>query len=238
MEYKIMSSQRYGFSTVFGVFLSLLIGVNACAQEPTTQAADGETVSYKLLRIKNSQFNFFALKSKDALKSYSKILYYPMSSKGLVLKRSGDNEIDRSWKKATPEDWLNFTSAFDEMVPKFFPENKNFSLTDKAGDGVLSVQVRLAEYTPRVNRKGELGQTTVGHQEVRDYGSVLIIIMLVDSTTNETVGIASDGITLGAGSLLAKNSSVSSQMIGWQRAYEIWLNKLREQLDISHAVTN
>ena len=78
----------------------------------------------------------------------------------------------------------------------------------------------------------------MGRQEVRNYGDLLIIIMLVDSLTSEVVGIASDGISLGSGKLLAKSSSTSSQMIGWQRAYEIWLNKLREQLDASHVGTH
>ena len=82
-----------------------------------------------------------------------------MSSKNLVLKKSGDSDIDRSWKRATPQDWLNFTSAFDEMVPKYFPSDKVFSLTDTAGPDVLAVQVRLVEYTPRVNRNGELSNS-------------------------------------------------------------------------------
>ena len=236
MESKALCSARYGVGALVGIFLLLLFntGVNANTNTDVQAPTDSEAISYKLVRIKDSKFNFFALKSRDALKNYSKILYVPMSSKNLVLKKSGDSDIDRSWKKATPQDWLSFTSAFDEMVPKYFPSDKTFSLTDTAGSDVLAVQVRLVEYTPRVNRKGELGQVTVGHQEVRSYGDVLIMIMLVDSVTHETIGVASDGISLGAGSLLAKSSSTSSQMIGWQRAYEIWLNKLRDQLDRSH----
>ena len=230
MEYKIMFSNKNSICKLVGIFLVLLFNVHAGAQE----SPKGEAVDYKFIKIKDSQFNFFALKSKDVLKNYSKILYVPMSSSNLVLKKTGDSDIDRSWKKATPEDWLNFTSAFDVMVPKYFPENKLFSLTDKSGSDVLAVQFRLAEYTPRVHRKGELGQTTVGHHEVRNYGDLIVMIMLVDSVTHETIGVASDGISLGAGTLLAKSSSTSSQMIGWQRAYEIWLNKLREQLDGSH----
>jgi hypothetical protein len=63
----------------------------------------------------------------------------------------------------------------------------------------------------------------------------MIIIMLIDSVTGDTIGVASDGIVLGAGDLLAKNSSTASQMIGWQRAYEIWLKKLRTQLEASRS---
>ncbi len=231
MDRKIMFGRWNCFGLLAGVVLMLLSASNASAQ----QLADNEPITQKFINIKGSQFNFFALKSRDVLKNYSKVRYFPMSSKTLVLKKSGDNDIDRSWKKATAEDWLSFTTIFDQMVPKYFPGDKLFALTDQAGPDVLSVQFRLAEYTPRVHRKGELGQTTIGHQEVRSYGEVLVVIMLVDSLTNEVVGIASDGIALGAGSLLAKSSSVSSQQIGWQRAYDIWLTKLREQLDISHS---
>ncbi len=218
---------------LISIFISMVLvfglSVHVLAQETTNT----ETVDYKLIKIKDSQFNFFALKSRDTLKKYSKIQYFPMSSKNLVLKKSGDSDIDRSWRRAKPEDWQVFTSTFDEMVPKFFP-SKTFAISEQPGADVLAVQFRLAEYTPRVSRKGELGQTTVGHQEVRSYGDLLIIIMLVDSLTNEVVGIASDGISIGAGDLLAKSSSTSSQLIGWQRAYEIWLNKLQRQLDNSH----
>lgn len=213
------------------VLLMSFFGVHAYAQG----TSGGETVDYKLVRIKDSQFNFFALKSKDVLKNYSKILYVPMSSKNLVLKKSGDSEIDRSWKRMKTEDWYGFTSVFDEMFPKYFPADKPFSLTDHVGADVLGVQFRLTEYTPRVNRKGELGQSTIGQQESRNYGDLLITIILIDSVSGDTIGVASDGIILGAGDLLAKNSSTASQMIGWQRAYEIWLNKLRAQLEISHS---
>ena len=230
MERKALLNKRYGVGALAGIFLLLLVNANVQAQVPT----DSETVNFKLIRIKDSKFNFFALKSRDVLKSYSKILYVPMSSKNLVLKKSGDGEVDRSWKRMKPEDWYGFTSVFDDMFPKFFPADKPFSLTDKVGSDVLGVQFRLSEYTPRVSRKGELGQTTIGYQESRNYGDLLIIIMLIDSVTGDTIGVASDGIVLGAGDLLAKNSSTASQMIGWQRAYEIWLNKLREQLDSSH----
>ncbi|MFO1389724.1 MAG: hypothetical protein U1F02_11175 [Cellvibrio sp.] len=210
--------------------LMSFLGIHAYGQG----TSGGETVNFKLVRIKDSQFNFLALKSKDILKNYSKILYVPMSAKNLVLKKSGDNEIDRSWKHLTKEDWYGFTSVFDEMFPKYFPVDKQFSLTDTVGADVLGVQFRLTEYTPRVNRKGELGQITIGHQESRNYGDLLITIMLIDSVSGDTIGVASDGIVLGAGDLLAKNSSTASQMIGWQRAYEIWLNKLRTQLESSH----
>ena len=234
MEYKVMFNGRYGASAVVGVFLLMLLSGLATAQE----SAESETVDYKFNKIKDTRFNFFALKSKDALKKYSKIYYVPMSSKNLVLKRSGNGDIDRSWKKLTPEDWLDFTSAFDVMVPKHFPNDKTFPLTDKAGPDVLAVQFRLAEYTPRVSRKGEMDLDTIGTQEARSYGELLIMIMLVDSVTKETIGVASDGISIGGGSGLVKNSNSASQMVGWQRAYEIWLNKLREQLEASHAGTH
>jgi len=211
------------------VGLLLLLSVNVSAQ----QSVDGEPIQHKLIKINDSTFNFFALKSQDALKAYSKILYFPMSSKNLVLKKSGDDEIDRSWKKAGPQDWLAFTSLLDDMAPKYFSADKLFPLVEQAGSDVLAVQFRLAEYTPRVNRKGEMAQDTVGHQEIRNYGDVLIIIMLVDSLTNEVVGVASDGISIGTGSIFAKNSSKSSQLLGWRRAYDVWLNKLREQLESS-----
>lgn len=158
-----------------------------------------------------------------------------MSSTNLVLKKSGDRDIDKSWKKLAPEDWLEFTSAFDVMVPKHFPNDKVFSLTDKAGPDVLAVQFRLAEYTPRVSRKGEMDLDTIGTQEARSYGELMIMIMLVDSVTHETIGVASDGISIGGGTGLVKSSNSASQMVGWQRAYEIWLNKLREQLEASNA---
>jgi hypothetical protein len=231
MEYKVMFNSRYSASTVVGIFLLLLLSGHATAQE----SAKSETVDYKFIKIKDTRFNFFALKSKDALKKYSKIYYVPMSSTNLVLKRSGDGDIDRSWKKLTPEDWLEFTSAFDVMVPKHFPNDKAFALTDKAGPDVLAVQFRLAEYTPRVSRKGEMDLDTIGTQEARSYGELMIMIMLVDTVTHETIGVASDGISIGGGTGLVKSSNSASQMVGWQRAYEIWLNKLREQLEASHA---
>lgn len=231
MKNKTLLKGKAIFYTLFAAFALSLPSVQSVAQE----APSGETVNFKLIKIKDSQFNFFALKSKDALQKYSKILYVPMSSKNLVLKKSGDSDIDRSWKRMKPEDWYGFTSVFDEMFPKFFPADKPFSLTDKVGADVLGVQFRLTEYTPRVSRKGELGQATIGYQESRNYGDLLIIIMLIDSVTGDTIGVASDGIVLGAGDLLAKNSSTASQMIGWQRAYEIWLNKLRTQLETSHS---
>ena len=226
-----MFNNWYRVRVLAGIVLVLVFSGHSAAEE----RSQSETVDYKFIKINNSQFNFFALKSKDELKKYSKILYFPMSSSKLVLKKSGDSDIDRSWKRATPDDWLNFTSAFDVMVPKYFPDDKIFSLTDKPAPDVLSVQFRLVEYMPRVHRKGELGQATVGRQEVRNYGDIIIMIMLVDSVTRETIGVASDGLSLGAGTLLAKSASTSSQMIGWQRAYEIWLNKLRTQLENSHA---
>ncbi len=231
MKSKTLLKGKAIFYTLFAAFALSLPSVQAVAQE----ALSGETVNFKLIKIKDSQFNFFALKSKDVLQKYSKILYVPMSSKNLVLKKSGDSDIDRSWKRMKPEDWYGFTSVFDEMFPKYFPADKPFSLTDKVGADVLGVQFRLSEYTPRVSRKGELGQATIGYQESRNYGDLLIIIMLIDSVTGDTIGVASDGIVLGAGDLLAKNSSTASQMIGWQRAYEIWLNKLRTQLETSHS---
>ena len=76
---------------------------------------------------------------------------------------------------------------------------------------------------------------TIGNQEARSYGEFLIMISLVDSVTHETIGIASDGIAIGGGTGRVKNSNAASQMVGWQKAYEIWLNKLREQLDSSHS---
>jgi hypothetical protein len=79
---------------------------------------------------------------------------------------------------------------------------------------------------------------TIGTQEARSYGELLIMIMLVDSVTKETIGVASDGISIGGGTGLVKSSNAASQMVGWQRAYEVWLNKLRDQLDASHAATN
>jgi len=231
MGYKIMCNGRYGLSALAGLLLFIFFNGHVAAQE----SAKSETVDHKFLHIKNSEFNFFALKSKDALKKYSKIYYVPMSAENLVLKKSGSHDIDKSWKKLTPEEWLVFTSAFDEMVPKYFPNDKIFSLTDKTGDDVLAVQVRLAEYTPRVSRKGEMDLDTIGTQEARSYGELLIMIMLVDSVTHETVGVASDGISIGGGNGLVKNSNSASQMVGWQKAYEIWLNKLRTQLEKSHS---
>ena len=231
MEYKLMFKNRYGVRVLASIFLVLLFNNSATAQE----SPQGETVDYKFIKIKNSQFNFLALKSKDELKKYSKIYYVPMSSKNLVLKRSGDRDIDKSWKKLTSEDWLVFTSAFDEMVPKYFPNDKDFSLTDKLGPDVLAVQFRLVEYTPRVLQRGEMDLGTIGTQEARSYGELLIMITFLDSVTRETIGIASDGISIGGGTGLVKSSNAASQMIGWQRAYEIWLNKLRTQLDSSRA---
>lgn len=229
-----MLNSRYSASAVVGIFLLILLNGHATAQE----SAKSEMVDYKFIKIKDTRFNFFALKSKDILKKYSKIYYVPMSSKNLVLKRSGNGDVDRSWKKLTPEDWLDFTSAFDAMVPKHFPNDKTFPLTDKAGPDVLAVQFRLAEYTPRVSRKGEMDLDTIGTQEARSYGELMIMIMLVDTVTHETIGVASDGISIGGGTGLVKNSNSASQMVGWQRAYEIWLNKLREQLEASHASTH
>ncbi len=226
-----MCSNKYGAHLLIGFFLALVLNTCAVAQEsPKT-----ETVDYKFIKIKDSKFNVFALKSKDAIKKYSKLYYVPMSSQNLVLKSSGDRDIDRSWKKLKPEDWLEFTSAFDAMVPKYFPDDKKFSLTDKVGPDVLAVQFRLVEYTPRVSRRGEMDLGTIGTQEARSYGEVLIMISLVDSVTHETIGIASDGIAIGGGTGRVKNSNAASQMVGWQKAYEIWLNKLREQLDSSHS---
>lgn len=233
MEYKMMFKRRFGLGALVGVLL-LLINCHVMAKE----AANSEAVDYKFIKIKDSKFNFFALKSKDVLKKYSKIYYVPMSSANLVLKKSGDRDIDNSWKKLTQEDWLDFTSAFDVMVPQYFTNDKVFSLTDKVGSDVLAVQVRLAEYTPRVSRKGEMDLGTIGTQEARSYGELLIMIMLVDSVTHETVGVASDGIAIGGGTGQVKNSNSASQMVGWQRAYEVWLTKLREQLDSSHAALN
>ena len=231
MEYKVFAKNRYGFHSWLAFLLLIFVNGHAAAQEP----AKGEAVDHKFIHIKNSEFNFYALKSKDALKKYSKIYYVPMSSQNLVLKKSGDRDIDRSWKKLTPEDWLVFTSAFDEMVPKYFPKDKDFSLTDKVGPDVLAVQFRLAEYTPRVLRRGEMDLGTIGTQEARSYGELMIMIMLVDSVTRETIGVASDGISIGGGTGLVKNSNAASQMVGWQRAYEIWLKKLRTQLENSHS---
>ncbi len=231
MENKVMFNSRYSVSAVVGIFLLSLLGGPASGQE----SPKSETVDYKFIKINNSKFNFFALKSKDALKKYSKIYYVPMSSTNLVLKKSGDADIDKSWKKLTQEDWLEFTSAFDVMVPNYFPNDKAFALTDKTGSDVLAVQFRLAEYTPRVSRKGEMDLDTIGTQEARSYGELMIMIMLVDTVTHETVGVASDGISIGGGAGLVKNSNAASQMVGWQRAYEIWLNKLREQLEASNA---
>lgn len=228
-----MLNSRYALTAVIGVLLSFLYTGYASAQE----TAKSETVEYKFIKIKDSKFNFFALKSKDALKKYSKIYYVPMSSADLVLKKSGDRDIDRSWKKVTPEEWLSFTTAFDRMVPNYFPNDKNFSLTDKVGDDVLAVQFRLVQYTPRVSRKGEMDLDTIGTQEARSYGELLIMISLVDSATRETIGVASDGISIGGGTGLVKSSNSASQMVGWQRAYEVWLNKLRDQLESSHAYT-
>lgn len=225
-----MFTNKCGVRAVIGAFLLLLLQGQAIAQE----SPKSEVVDYKFVQIKNSQFNFFALKSKDILKKYSKIYYVPMSSKELVLKKSGDRDIDRSWKKLKPEDWLEFTSTFDAMVPEYFPKDKVFSLTDKTGPDVLAVQFRLSEYTPRVLQRGEMDLGTIGTQEARSYGELLIMIMLVDTVTHETIGVASDGISIGGGTGLVKNSNAASQMVGWQRAYEVWLNKLREQLDKSH----
>lgn len=233
MECKVMFNSRFGMGALVGV-LFLFTNCYAMAKEPN----NSEAVDYKFIKIKDSKFNFFALKSKDVLKKYSRIYYVPMSSANLVLKKSGDRDIDNSWKKLTPEDWLSFTSAFDVMVPQYFTNDKVFSLTDKVGSDVLAVQVRLAEYTPRVSRKGEMDLGTIGTQEARSYGELLIMIMLVDSVTHETVGVASDGIAIGGGTGLVKNSNSASQMVGWQRAYEVWLTKLREQLDSSHAALN
>ncbi|RYY73601.1 MAG: hypothetical protein EOO52_16425 [Gammaproteobacteria bacterium] len=229
MEYRIMFNSRYSVRALISALLVLMFNGLAFAQEPPTS----ETITHKFVKINNSKFNVFALKSKDALNKYSKIYYVPMSSKNLVLKRSGDRDIDRSWKKLKPEDWLEFTSAFDVMVPNYFPKDKNFSLTDKIGPDVLAVQFRLVEYTPRVLQRGEMDLGTIGTQEARSYGELLIMISLVDSVTHETIGIASDGIAIGGGTGLVKNSNAASQMVGWQRAYEIWLNKFREQLDSS-----
>ena len=231
MEYKAMFNNWYRVRVLAGIVLVLLFSGHSAAQEPS----QSETIDYKFIKIEKSQFNFFALKSKDELKKYSKIYYVPMSSKNLVLKRSGDRDIDRSWKKLTSEDWLVFTSAFDEMVPKHFPSDKDFALTDKVGSDVLAVQFRLVEYTPRVLQRGEMDLGTIGTQEARSYGELLIMITFVDSVTRETIGIASDGISLGGGTGLAKKSNAASQMVGWQRAYEVWLNKLRTQLENSHA---
>jgi hypothetical protein len=231
MKYKTLLKGKNIFFALFTAVALSLPSFQAIAQENP----GGETVDFKLIKINGSQFNFLALKSKDVLQKYSKIYYVPMSAKNLVLKKSGDGDIDRSWKRMKPEDWYGFTSVFDDMFPKYFPADKPFSLTDKVGADVLGVQFRLSEYTPRVSRKGELGQATIGSQESRNYGDLMIIIMLIDSVTGDTIGVASDGIVLGAGDLLAKNSSTASQMIGWQRAYEIWLKKLRTQLEASRS---
>jgi hypothetical protein len=231
MEYKVIYSGSHGFKALVIFLLLIFFNGIAVAQE----SAQRDMVEQKFLHIKKSEFNFFALKSKDSLKKYSKIYYVPMSSQSLVLKKSGDRDIDRSWKKLTPEDWLVFTSAFDEMFPRYFPQDKNFPLTDKVGPDVLAIQFRLAEYTPRVLRRGEMDLATIGTQEARSYGELMIMIMLVDSVTRETIGVASDGISIGGGTGLVKNSNAASQMVGWQRAYEIWLNKLRTQLENSHS---
>lgn len=223
--------------------LALPVLLSACATRApsdTPITLEGEDRTY--YQLNERRFDRFVVKDREVFGRYDKIMLFPIQLDGMLILRSGDPAINRSWTGVTYEDMLPYVDSFDELARHYFTEAKGFELTNTGGENVLAVEFRLKSYLPQSSRVGALGVDTVGDLTVTSFGEMRMQVVLADSQSGELIAVLEDGMAItprnfgvsAFGNTTTVDASArntrGNQRAAWRRAFRKWLGRFRSDL--------
>lgn len=223
------------FATHFLIAIVALFGLLACTK----------SMQYKSLPdsdyyvLEQNDFDRFLVKSPQALRQYDRIIFSALNFDKFELQSSGQREVDDSWGHLSHHDKLVFAKYFkSELLRIFAGENVQtlYGLGTERNSKTLYAEVRLLSLLPRVPLHGANTSGTVSEKAVDTFGSLTIQVVLVDSVTEEFVGLIEDGRSLNTGSNIKTIVNASQQGRVWKRAFHAWLGDLKATLEATHSL--
>ncbi|MDQ2076248.1 hypothetical protein [Marinimicrobium sp. ABcell2] len=237
----------------FPSLLALLLLLGCAAAPDTPVYVEGADQTY--YQLNDRRFHRFVVPDRDAFAKYDKLLLFPLQLDGMLILRSTDQEINRSWGGSTYEDMLPYVSSFDELAAHLFAQGRTFDLTNTGGPNVLAVEFRLKSYRPHTPRLDAMGGGTVGDFTVTSFGDLRIEVVLADSQSGELVAVLEDAVRVSPRSFgmtafgntttvdASARNTRGNQRAAWRRTFRHWLarfdadlNDLREEALKSAAI--
>ena len=212
----------------------------AVTNQGSTEAKHHQNGS--LVNWEKSGFVKFFVNQNVDFSKYNRIIVFPTTFDRLKIAEKATKNAAKSWMKSSFKQMDEYCNYFDYAAKRKFKKSSSFKLTNKGGDNVLAMEIRMMEILPLSVSKRE-----------PNVGVLKLQAVLVDSKTNELVAVIEDvvpvngnyatrHISYGGGSgaamlpgesspfAIANGSSGGSAALGWSGASLGFTHKLHDRM--------
>ncbi|MFT7558519.1 MAG: hypothetical protein ACI93R_000414 [Flavobacteriales bacterium] len=223
------------------LLITTLALLSACGAQPTKEVTL-PGIEGKFLSLGDTRLEQFLVRDEKQFSEYNKIAFYPLKIEGMTIEQTGKRRIDKSWTNLDVNDFSAQSTAFAKETRKLFHGNKEFTLTQKAEEKTLAVQVRFVRMYPNAPYPSKDIGSGINDETYRNFGKLAIQATVSDINTGELLAIIDDGFTLlpsGTGissfgstttvDLTSRNTSASLNN-AMRKGISQWLYGLRSDL--------
>ncbi len=180
------------------VLSCIVLILTACAGTPKLADApqsNGEMAGY--YAVSNlQQFESVYIRSTEIFAGYDKLLFAPLSMKGLVI---DDSRLDHSetWTLRQGDE-ENAQQHFVQELAQVYRRPRNFQLVEDAGAKTLKVAVALVKYTPNAPRDTSRDRATGTQYFAEGIGRLYMRANITDAQSGELLAVIEDDRDLGS----------------------------------------
>lgn len=192
--------------------------------------------------MKKTRFSKFLFNENIDFTKYNRAIVFPTTFNRLKISEKTKANVAKAWMNSSFSEMDEYCNYFDNAAMRKFRKSSSFKLTNKGGDSVLAIEIRLMELLPLSTSKREPNVGILGLQAV-----------LADSKTGELVAFIEDVLPIngnyssqrisytGGGSAaippgesspfaVAEGSASGSAALGWAGASDSFARKLHDDM--------
>jgi hypothetical protein len=164
---------------------------------------------------------------------YDKVILYPVARDTVKIENAANSEDLKHWDEFGEDEWKKIAERFDASAHKKFNNSNVFTLTEKPGEGVLTIQFRMIEFKPNVKNSRDNALGTVGESHnLEGLGTLRLQGVLLDSTDKRLLAVIESLNDISAGKYAGGNVRAASNM-AWHKSFQRitgWLHDDMEKL--------
>ncbi len=209
---------------------------------PNSETSPSGSNSY--VNWEKTKLSKFLINENVDFSKYNKVIVYPTTFNRLKISEKTKEKVAKAWMKSTFEEMNEYCNYFDHAAKNKFNKSSAFRLTNKGGDNVLAMEIRMIELLPNSTSRKE---PNVGVLEIQ--------AVLVDTKSGALVAVIEDQLPVngyyafhrvaysggsGSGSAalpgssspvaIAQGSSGGQAALGWAGASRIFAQKIHDDM--------
>ncbi len=217
--------------TKAGVLIMTLIIATGCATStPSVQQGPSAEVTFDgLHRVNNTVSDRVYIKPDIDLSQYDELLLVGGGIQYRDAEPYRRNDSSQTEFALTDVQKQRLREAVGEVLFDEIKQTEHFTITDKAGKGVLQVKIGLIDVVSRVPPEQEIGR----HEYfLSDLGQATLIMELSDSRTGEVLARIADARRVEPNTL--HNSNPVTNIFEVKRSARVWGVRIANGLDELH----